>query len=164
MNTRYRTRFPDGRAIVLAAALTALPAMAADDLPAFQPGLWSFTITVQAQGAVKPQVQTLHRCANPTEDIRRKWQVLASKTCKFSPVAHDGKRYTYSSTCQKDQMLLNMKAVIIVESDQAYQVDTESRTNNQVRRESVVAKREGECTKPSSGHLPVPLPRKNSGT
>lgn len=149
---------------MLAAALVALPGTAADDLPSFQPGLWSFTITVHAQGAVKPQVQTLRRCANPTDDIRRKWQVLASKTCRFSPVAHDGKRYTYSSTCQKDQMLLNMKAVITVDSAQAYQVETESRTNNQVRRESLVAKREGACPERSDGHLPVPLPRKNSGT
>jgi len=152
-----------GLIAALAAAVVGPPLFAADELPAFQPGLWSFTLTVHAPGAVRPVVQGIRRCANPSDDIRRKWRALADQTCKFTPVKRDGNHYAYSSQCQKESVRLSMKALIVVTSDQEYRVETESQTNNQVRKESLVAKREGDCAK-SGGHLPVPQPRKDPGT
>jgi len=107
---------------------------------------------------MKPQTQSVKKCTNPTDEIRKKWAMLAIETCKFSPVSRSGNRYSYSSTCQKDGMQLSLRAVITVQSDQAYRVETEATTNNQVRKELLIAKREGDCAK-SNGHLPVPQPR-----
>lgn len=143
------------------AVTAAARVLGAEDLPTFQPGLWTFTINVVTPGSALPHMQTMRRCANPSEDVRKKWQALAVETCKFSPVSHSGNRYSYSSTCQKEGMQLSLKATITVESDQAYRVDTESRTNNQVRKEVLVAKRDGDCPA-SGGHMPIPKPRKDS--
>jgi len=154
------------RRAVLLIALTTLLATAAtgaDDLPNFEPGLWTFTISIATPGSALPHSQVLNRCTNPGVDIRKKWQALAAQSCKFSRIAHDGKRYSYSSTCQKGDIKLDMKSVITVESDKSYRVDTESRTNNQVRRESVVATRVGECAA-AEGHSAVPLPRKSGSS
>jgi len=152
----------NGRCLIgiAGAALLAASALGAEDLPSFQPGLWSFTINIVTPGSSTPHVQMVTSCTNPSDEIRKKWQSLAVKTCQFSPIAHAGNRYSYSSTCQKDGMRLSMQAVITVQSEQAYRVDTESKTNNQVRKESLVAKREGDCKKPD-GRMPVPQPRKD---
>ena len=99
------------------------------------------------KGASKPQLRTVSKCTNPTEDIRKKWDMLAVQSCKFSPVTHDGNRYSYSSVCEKNGVTLQSKSVITVESDSAYRVETESHTNNQAQKEVIVAKREGDCAK-----------------
>ncbi|MGH8264383.1 MAG: DUF3617 domain-containing protein [Steroidobacterales bacterium] len=162
MKTRNSNRRRSVRRLLgIALALTAAARfVGAEDLPTFQPGLWTFTINIVTQGSTLPHTQTMRRCANPSEDVRKKWQALALETCKFSPVSHSGNHYSYSSTCQKEGMQLSLKATITVESEQAYRVDTESRTNNQVRKETLIAKREGDCAK-EPGHMPVPQPRKD---
>lgn len=165
MNARQYALPKAGRALGCLFALTvaaiATPGAAGtDELPSFQPGMWSFVISIASPGATAPHMQSLRKCTNPSEDIRKKWQMLALETCKFSPVTHNGNRYSYTSSCQKEGMQLSTKAVITVEGDQAYRVDTESRTNSQVRKETLVAKREGDCAKPD-GHMPIPQPRKD---
>lgn len=166
MKIYYRTRTKSTRVLrclVVAALMASATARGtgSDDLPSFQPGMWSFVINIVSAGATAPHMQSLRKCTNPTDEIRKKWQMLAAESCKFSPITHNGNRYTYSSSCQKEGMQLSMKAVITVDGDQAYRVDTESRTNNQVRKETLVAKREGECVKPD-GHMPVPQPSKEA--
>ena len=130
---------------ILAAALPASLAAAANDLPSFQAGYWSFKSTVTMPGANKPQVRTVNRCTDPGEDIRKKWEMLAGKACKFSPIEHAGNRYSYSSTCDRQGVSLWLKSVITVESDAAYHAETESHTNKQASRESIDAHRVGAC-------------------
>ena len=136
-----------------AAAVTALGALllstargAEDELPAFQTGLWSYTTTVTT-GIGKPEARKMQVCTNPTEDIKKKWDTLSSTSCKFTPVTHAGDRYSYSSVCQNSGVLLQLKgSIVVVQPGTAYQVETESRSNNQTRRELVVAQRVGDCT------------------
>ena len=130
--------------VVICTAFAANLALAAD-LPAFQAGYWSFSSTVSMPGANKPQVRTVNRCTNPGEDIRKKWETLAGHACKFSPIERAGNRYSYSSTCDRKGMSLSMKSVITVDSDAAYHAETESHTNKQASRETIVAHRVGTC-------------------
>ena len=130
----------------VAALLIAANAGAQNGLPVFQTGLWSFTSTINT-GAGKPQVRSVQLCTNPTDDIKKKWDALSGTSCKFTPVTHAGDRYSYSSVCQNNGVLLQTKStIVVVQSGSAYQVETESRTNNQTRRELVVAQRTGDCT------------------
>ena len=134
-----------------AATITALVALllsaasrAENELPAFQGGLWSFTSTVTTGG--KPEARSMQLCTNPTEDIKKKFDKLSGTSCKFTPVTHAGDRYSYSSVCQNNGVLLQTKSsIVVVQPGNAYQVETESRSNNQTRRELVVAQRVGDC-------------------
>jgi len=143
MNTPLSLR----AAAILGTLLFAGLAASDNEFPTFQPGLWSFTSTVNLKGANKPQVRTVRKCTNPTADIKKKWDMLASQSCKFSPMTHDGNRYSYGSFCEKNGLILQSKSSIIVESSSAYRVETDSRTNNQAQKEIIEAKRLGECAK-----------------
>jgi len=143
MNTLHRLRLAAIPVIFLFARL----GVADNEFPSFQPGMWSFTSTATMMGASKPRVRTVRKCANPTDDIRIKWDALALKSCKFSPVNHAGDRYSYSSFCEKkDGSMLLSKSSIIVESSSAYRVETDSHTNSQQQKEVIEAKRVGDCT------------------
>lgn len=124
---------------------TALAAGPPDELPVFKPGLWSFSLSVNHYGAKEPQVRTMTRCADPIEEIRQKWQSLATQSCQFSPVSRDGSRYSYSAACDKQGHRISMRSVILAEGDDSYRVDTESHTPTQASREIVVARRVGDC-------------------
>ena len=152
MKTPQRLHAPavlTGRGLCLAAITVVACATlaAADELPSFQQGLWSFSSTVNAPGGGKPKVRTVRKCTNPTEDIKKKWEMLATKTCKFSPITRTGKFYKYSSSCEKNGLSLSTSSVITVESTSAYRVETVSHTNNQAQKEVIVAKRVGDCPK-----------------
>ena len=132
-------------AATLSALLYAGAAVAQNELPVFDAGLWSFTSTVTTGGG-KPQTRSVQLCTNPTDDIKKKWGMLSGTSCKFTPVTRAGQRYSYSSVCQDKGVLLQIKSsIVVVRTGNAYQVETESRTNNQTRRELVVAQRVGEC-------------------
>lgn len=130
---------------ILATALPAYGAAAASDLPSFQAGYWSFKSTVTMPGTNKPQVRMVSRCTDPGEDIRKKWEMLSGKACRFSPVEHAGNRYSYSSTCDRQGVSLWLKSVITVESTAAYRAETESHTNKQASHETIEAHRVGAC-------------------
>lgn len=143
------------------ATLAVAPAATADDLPTFRAGLWSFKSTFMTQAATKPQTRSITLCTNPGDDIKKKWAALAAESCKFSPITHVGNRYSYQASCEKNGMLLATNAVIVVEGTDSYRVETESRTNSQVRKETLIAKREGACTDAKS-RVPQPAPQKQS--
>jgi hypothetical protein len=138
----------------LGALLLSTALGAENELPAFQTGLWSFTSTITT-GTGKPEGRKMQLCTNPTEDIKKKWDKLSGTSCKFTPITHAGDRYTYTSVCQNNGVLLQTKSsIVVVQPGTAYQVETESRSNNQTRRELVVAQRVGDCaaTARSSEH------------
>jgi hypothetical protein len=134
-------------ACAVLAMLSGVGPVWAGDLPSFQPGFWSFSSTVSLYGADKPQVRTMSRCADPTADIRSKWESLAAQSCKFSPVAHTGNQYSYSASCNKQGRAVSMKSVIVVKDENAYRVETLSHTNTQASREIIVARRVSSCPK-----------------
>jgi hypothetical protein len=114
-------------------------------LPSFRPGKWSFTSTVSPAGATQPQVRKATACTDPTQEIEKKWRELAQKSCQFSPVSHAGDRYSYSSQCAANGVLLTTRSSIVVKSDSEYRVETESRSNGTTRQETVEARRLGDC-------------------
>ena len=99
----------------------------------------------------RPQVRRSTACTDPTEDIEKKWRELAQKSCQFSPVSHAGDRYSYSSQCAANGVLLTTRSTIVVNGDSKYHVETESRSNGTIRQETVEAQRVGECT-PGTSH------------
>jgi len=107
--------------------------------------MWSFSSTTSLYGNGKPRVRTMTRCADPTEEIRKKWESLAAQSCKFSPMAHVENRYSFSSSCNTQGRVVSMKSVITVEKEDAYRVDTQSHTNTQASREIVIAHRVSDC-------------------
>ena len=71
-------RFP----IALLIASLALPAFAADELPAFRTGLWEFKRSVDG-GDGKPVTLTNQKCTNPTEDMKKKTESMAQSGCQL---------------------------------------------------------------------------------
>jgi hypothetical protein len=118
-----------------------------EELPTFQPGLWSFSVTMNQYGEKDPKVRTMTRCADPGEEIRKKWQSLAAQACKFSPVVHAGSQYSYSSSCNSQGRVVTMKSVIMADKADSYRVESESHTATQASREIIVARRVGDCPK-----------------
>jgi hypothetical protein len=145
-----KTRWPLSLCLLIgcaAAAVTPPPA----ELPTFKPGLWSFSLTVDRDGEKQPQVRTMTRCADPGDEIRRKWQSLAMQACKFSPVTHSGNTWNYNSACTTQGQTLQMKSVIVVNKDDSYRSETLSRSATRSSREIVVARRVGDCPAPGAG-------------
>jgi hypothetical protein len=135
------------RRFAVLAVLAFSCAVAADELPAFKQGMWAYSSTKTLKNGSKPQERKVQLCTSPTEDIRKKWDSLAGRACQFTPLRHNGAKYVYSSSCERNGVKLQTISVITVESDSSYRVDTESRTNNAAQKEAIVAKRVGDCTK-----------------
>jgi hypothetical protein len=140
------------RAAVAALAALALsgpssPVLAASgDFPVLKPGLWEYQRTVAAKSAqAKAPTQTVRQCTSPSEDIKKKWAQLASADCKFSPIAHEDNRYTYTSVCRRNELALQMRSVITVHSDTDYRINTEWYGPGGGSKEAVTAHRIGDC-------------------
>jgi hypothetical protein len=119
---------------------------AAGDFPVLKPGLWEYQRTVAAKSAqAKAPTQTVRQCTSPSEDIKKKWTQLASADCKFSPIAHDDNRYTYTSVCRRNELALQMRSIITVNSDSDYRINTEWYGPGGGSKEVVTARRIGDC-------------------
>jgi hypothetical protein len=116
-----------------------------DDLPTFRKGRWEFIRTTDVAGSQgKPQVITYKKCTNPTEDMKKQNEML-KKTCKFSPVTKRGNTYTFTWDCNTQGVSMQGKTVITAESESAYTVNIETRQGKQVTKETLRARRIGEC-------------------
>ena len=133
-------RFP----IALLIASLALPAFAADELPAFRTGLWEFKRSVDG-GDGKPVTLTNQKCTNPTEDMKKKTESAAQSGCQVSPMSKSGNLYTFSFKCTIQGVSLQSKSVITAESDTAYQVDAETKTGGKTTRELLAARWISSC-------------------
>jgi hypothetical protein len=121
----------------------ALPAHA-QDLPQFRKGMWEFDRTVDA-GTGRPQALKSQRCTNPTDDLRKQNAMLEQVGCKASEVTHSGNTYSFSADCNVNGVAVQSKSVITVESDSAYRVNVESKQGPQSTKETLVARRVGDC-------------------
>lgn len=131
------------RIAILLAAL-ALPAFAADELPAFRAGLWEFKRSVDG-GDGRPATLTNQKCTNPTEDMQKKTESMIAAGCKPTPVTHSGNLYSFSFKCTLQGVDIQSKSLITYESDSAYKVDAESKQNGKTTREQLDARRIGNC-------------------
>jgi Protein of unknown function (DUF3617) len=131
------------RIAFLLAAL-ALPALAADELPAFRAGLWEFRRSVDG-GDGRPATLSNQKCTNPTEDMQKKTETLIAAGCKPTPVTKNGNFYSFSFKCKLQGVDITSKSLITVISDSAYKVDAESKQGGKTTREQLDARRIGNC-------------------
>jgi hypothetical protein len=117
-----------------------------DDLPSFRRGMWEFHRTIEGAGSQgKPQTITNKKCTDPTEDMKKQNEMLSKAGCTFSPVTRGGNVYSFTSDCTVKGVSLHGKTVITVESDGAYTVSIETRQGMQVTKETLKARRTGDC-------------------
>jgi uncharacterized protein DUF3617 len=122
----------------------ALPALAAEQLPDFRPGLWEFKRSVDS-GDGKPATLTNQKCTSPTDDMNRKTQSMATSGCQASPVTRSGNIYSFSFKCTLQGVPVESKSVITFENESAYKVDVQSKQGTRTSREQLDARRVGDC-------------------
>jgi hypothetical protein len=122
----------------------ALPALGAEQLPDFRPGLWEFRRSVDA-GDGKPAMLTNRKCTSPTDDMNRKTESMAASGCQASPVSRSGNLYSFSFKCTIEGVPIESKSVITFVNESAYKVDVESRQGSRTSREQLDARRVGDC-------------------
>ncbi len=125
-------------------ASIALPALAAEQLPDFRPGLWEFRRSVDS-GDGKPAMLTSQKCTSPTDDMNRKTESMATSGCHASPVSRSGNIYSFSFKCTLQGVPVESKSVITVENESAYKVDVETKQGSRTSREQLDARRVGDC-------------------
>ena len=122
----------------------ALPALAAEQLPDFRPGLWEFKRSVDS-GDGKPATLTNQKCTSPTDDMNRKTQSMATSGCQASHVSRSGNIYSFSFKCTIQGVPVESKSVITFENESAYKVDVQSKQGTRTSREQLDARRVGDC-------------------
>jgi hypothetical protein len=116
-------------------------AIAGEDLPVFRQGMWKFTRTVSG----KPVESS--KCTNPTDDMKRQNATLAKAGCTFSSIRKAGNTYTYEANCtMPGGMTSRTTSVLTVESDSAYRLEVNGTVNGEPTKETLVARRVGDCT------------------
>jgi hypothetical protein len=115
---------------------------AREDLPVFRQGMWSFSRVVNG----KPVEST--RCTNPTDDMKRQNASLQKAGCTFSPVKKSGTTYTFDADCaiKMPAIKSHSTSTLTAESDSAYRLEVTGTTDGQPTKESLVARRVGDCT------------------
>jgi hypothetical protein len=126
------------------AAATLTGAALADELPTFRKGTWEFQRTVDG-GPGKSQKLSNRECVDPTADMKRQNAMLTKMGCTFSPVAKSGNAYTFTSQCKMQGIVAQSKTVLTYESDGAYRLNVESTQNGRPSKETLTAKRVGDC-------------------
>ena len=132
------------RVAVGAVSASLTGAALADELPTFRKGTWEFQRTVDG-GPGKSQKLSNKECVDPTADMKRQNAMLTKMGCTFSPVAKSGNAYAFTSECRMQGIVARSKTVLTYENDGAYRLDVESTQNGQPSKETLVAKRVGDC-------------------
>jgi hypothetical protein len=127
--------------IVLTAVVGSIAA-AGEDLPAFRQGMWKFTRTVAGRTIES------NKCTSPTDDMKRQNATLEKAGCKFSPLRKAGNTYTFEADCTlAGGVTSRTTSVLTVESDSAYRLDVTGTVAGEPTKETLVARRTGDCTK-----------------
>jgi hypothetical protein len=119
-------------------------AQAADELPSFRSGFWELKRTVEDPGAQPMNVET-RNCVDPSADIRRMQEAMSSRGCVYSPLAKDGNTYTLTADCKQGDATVRSRTVITAESDSAYSVTVTTISGERQSRETMTARRVGDC-------------------
>lgn len=130
----------------------------AQDWPVFRPGNWLFERSISAVGAataptgakgpmpnaiwvrIEPRVT---RCVDPTESMKATFRPSTVGNCRSAQAVKRGKSYFFAMRCD---YLGPVKTVIAVESDSSYTEVNEQITGPSRKRDTVVARRIGDCS------------------
>jgi len=110
--------------------------------------MWEFNRTVEnPNDPGKPRAMVTNRCTNPTDDMKRRNEMLSKAGCKVSPISKNGKTYSFTADCKIQNATVQSKSVMTVENDTAYSVEVESKSDAKNTKEVLKARRTGDCTK-----------------
>src|SRR5262249_47738710 len=135
--------------------LTTLPAGAKDqpkfNTPKFRPGLWQFERTLEVNG-VKTEHQLLTsnlvvkprdiRCVSPAEALRTAPRPIFLGNCRVTRSQPSDNDYVTMTSCGPGDPV---KSELKVESDTAYTEIHEGKIGASTTRDTVVARRIGDC-------------------
>jgi Protein of unknown function (DUF3617) len=130
--------------MVVAVVAAAVAAGAAESGPAeFEHGVWEFTRVIDNETGT--QTLTKKKCTSPSADMRAQREAGAKAGCNTSPTVANGSTYTFTSTCNFAGQEVESTSVMTVTSTSAYSVAIESKAGAKSSKESLVAKRVGDC-------------------
>jgi hypothetical protein len=129
-------------ALLLALSFTALPRPArADALPQLRQGKWHFLRTVNGRKI------EITRCTSPTDDMRRQSAMLEKAGVKVGAVKKSGSKYDFSAEGSVRGIRTRTHSVLTVEGPDAYRLEVDGVTDGRPTRETLVARRVGDCAK-----------------
>jgi hypothetical protein len=135
-------------ALVAALAMMFVAVAFADPWPTLRSGMWEYKRTmVRSDQPGKPMVITKRKCGNPTEDMKRQNAQLTAAGCRFSPVRKAGNVYTYTAQCSMAGIQVQSRSTLTVENSGAYRLLVESREDGVTSKETLIARRVGDCAK-----------------
>ena len=114
-------------------------------MPAFQPGLWEYRRTVESAAHPDAQPDTVRKCSDPLNDIRRKMTEMLGKGCRLIGIKHTGNRFHSSWSCAIQDGIVSISNLITTDSPTSYEDVNESRYFEKSTRSVVVATRVGDC-------------------
>lgn len=117
-----------------------------DEWPTFRPGRWEFTRTLEMVGGpAKPTKLTRTACVDPTSEMKKQNEVLVKGGCRLKPVVRRGEAYTFSASCTVQGRPSTTTSVLTARGQDSYTVDVEARVGDQETRETLSARRLGDC-------------------
>ena len=135
-------------ALAAVLAMTFATVVFADPWPTLRPGMWEYQRTmVRSDHPGKPIVVTKRKCGSPTEDMKRQNAQFTAAGCQCSPVRRAGNTYTFTAQCSMAGMQVQSRSTLTVESPVAYRLYVESREGGATSKETLIARRVGDCAK-----------------
>jgi hypothetical protein len=119
----------------------------AQQWPVVKQGMWEFVRTMQPPGGGAPKTITSKKCTDPVADMQRQNANLSKSGCAISAPVKSGNTYAFSASCKVMGISSNTKSTITVESDSAYTLAVEGTTDGQPTKETMKARRTGDCGK-----------------
>ena len=133
------------RGLALAAAL-ATGGSAAADFPPLRAGMWEFSRSVEgAAGGTAPSTFTTKKCTDPVADMKASNERMKQAGCRLSPTTQSGSTYSFSAECQIQGTAMKSESQLTVAGDSAYTVRVVSNANGRITRETLSARRVGDC-------------------
>lgn len=128
----------------LAVLLTAGSLARADNMPKLRPGMWHFKRTVGKK------LIDVSKCGDPVADMRNQNVMLQKIGCRFFPVTNLGNTYTFKAECTMANpaggtIKSHSTSVMTVESQDSYRMQVDIVSSGKASRETLVAKRTGDC-------------------
>ena len=79
--------------------------------------------------------------------MKRQNARLTAAGCRFSPVRRAGNVYTYTAQCSMAGIQVQSRSTLTVENPGAYRLFVESREGGGTSKETLIARRVGDCAK-----------------
>jgi hypothetical protein len=115
----------------------------ADDIyPKFRKGMWQLDDTMEING--KPIKHPTKRCTDPTTTVQATLEPKTAFGCVTEPPKRTGNRYQSLTKCS-GAMVGSTERVITVESDSAYTDISVQQLGKIKARETLIARRIGDC-------------------